>query len=194
MTKTTWYQLDICALCYMSELDIWRRVDMSLKHNLIKYMRLREKTIKELSEMTDISEATLKRLRTIDDVNPTLDVLIKLGKALEITINELVSDNESLKNYTLGIDIINPNNTQEEFVVVFQEDLYNFKAGTRAIFRRYAQDIPLTKYIIRENTDILKLLDANDLLFVDLQKNIISLQKDKITAYIVKQLYEVTYV
>lgn len=63
---------------------------MTLRRNLIQLMKERKVKIKELARLTKISEPTIKRLRVIENSNPTLDVLIKLSMALRVNINELI--------------------------------------------------------------------------------------------------------
>ena len=69
---------------------------MTLRNNLICLMKERKSKIKELADLTGISEPTLKRLRT-KECNPTLDVLIKLSRALNISVDELIPKSVTLK-------------------------------------------------------------------------------------------------
>ena len=62
---------------------------MFLKNNLL-FLKLSKKSYKELSEFTKIPETTLKDLVSGKVTNPRLDVLIKLSKAFNISIDDLV--------------------------------------------------------------------------------------------------------
>lgn len=61
-------------------------------------MKERGITINELSEHTGISIPTLKRLRTVDDANPTLDNLIKLANFFNLSLDDLTKNNSSEDN------------------------------------------------------------------------------------------------
>ena len=60
-----------------------------LKQNLAALMEKRKITIAELSEETGISVPTLKKLRTIDNSNPTLDSLTKLAEFFNVILDSL---------------------------------------------------------------------------------------------------------
>jgi len=62
---------------------------MFLKNNIL-FLKLSKKSYKELSEFTKIPETTLKDLVSGKVTNPRLDVLIKLSKAFNISIDDLV--------------------------------------------------------------------------------------------------------
>ena len=62
-----------------------------LKENLTRLMKERGVTINVLSDSTGISIPKLKRLRTIENTNPTLDNLVKLSQFFTLSIDELTN-------------------------------------------------------------------------------------------------------
>ena len=89
---------------------------MSLRENLIKKMREKSLKIKDLSQLTGISEPTLKRLRTDDSANPTLDVLMKLSTALSEPIDALIAkESEKIPIFRQGLDEM-PANVPKRFI------------------------------------------------------------------------------
>lgn len=164
---------------------------MSLKENIVRLMKEKEITIKELAAKTDISEATLKKLRT-QSCNPTLDVLIKLAGAFNISLTELVADKQSLPVFYQDNEIP-PASYQKEFIFVFVRDTFVFKNGTKAVFRKYKSGDTVTKYIVYKSKVIMEKIKDDELLFKDEHQNLFSIEEQYISAVIIKQLYEVTY-
>lgn len=166
---------------------------MALKANLIKLMKEKGLTINDLASKTDISIPTLKRLRTRDDVNPTLDILLKLSKAFDLEISELIQEEISIpifyqdKTFSIAKDI-------SEFILVFTRNTFNFLKGTRAVFKKYRAGDKITKYILNKEGNILEKINEEKMLFQD--ENFINYQinSDLVLAYIVKEIYEVNYV
>jgi transcriptional regulator with XRE-family HTH domain len=166
---------------------------MQLKENLIKLMEKKKLTIKELSDLTAISIPSLKRLRT-QDCNPTLDILIKLSKALDISIGELIIDSSSTPVFLQDEKIVIPTSCQE-FALIFNRDTFSFKSGARALFKRYTGNEKLTKYILHSSKGIMCKIndDTDNLLFKDEFQKLHSIHQKDISGFIIKQLYEVIY-
>jgi transcriptional regulator with XRE-family HTH domain len=166
---------------------------MALKDNLIKLMAEKKITIRELAEKTDISEPTLKRLRSSDDSNPTLEVLMKISTSLDITVNELIGDKQKVvtiyqdKEFHLAEDI-------KEFIFIFTKNTFSLLKGSKAVFKRYQTGDQITRYILNGKGVIFEKIDAQKSLFRDENLNNFSITPDSILAYIIKELYEVTYV
>lgn|GEM_PF-5134174 len=165
---------------------------MSLKANLIKFMREKDITIRKLAKETGISEPTLKRLRTCDNANPTLDVLIKISTALQVPLPILIqSEPQNL--------VIHQGETMKigdasEFIYIFIKDVFNFSKGTKAIFRKFTDKSPITKFILDKKGRLLEKVDEKKSLFRNENYENFSINYNDILAYIVKELFEVNYV
>lgn len=166
---------------------------MNLKENLIKLMKIKGLTIRELADKTEISEPTLKRLRSRDDANPTLDVLIKISTALDVPLSTLIEEKERSLLIYQGQNFSIPPDTSE-FIFVFTKDTFSFPKGTKAVFKKYYYGDPITKYILDKKGGIFEKINGEKCLFRDEEFNNYSIDKDLILAYIVKELYEVNYV
>lgn len=166
---------------------------MSLKNNLVRLMREKEITIRSLAERTGISEPTLKRLRTYDAVNPTLDILMKLSSALSTSLPELIQNEIHDLIIKQGQPIILGDDTVE-FVYVFTRNTFNFNKGTKAIFKKFTSKSPMTKFILNKNGDLLEKIDDNKFIFKNEECTNFAINQNDILAYIVKELYEVNYV
>lgn len=166
---------------------------MALRENLIKFMKNKGFTIKELASKTEISEPTLKRLRTNDDANPTLDVLIKISTALEVPIGNLIAEAESNPVFFMDKPIHLPKGIVE-FTIIFTRDIFSFVKGNKAVFKKYNEAGSITKYILNKDGIIFEKINSENLLFRDEHFNNYSVTKDFILACIVKELYEVHYV
>jgi transcriptional regulator with XRE-family HTH domain len=167
---------------------------MAIKDNLIRLMEEKKLTISELASLTDISIPSLKRLRT-QKCNPTLDVLIKLSQALNTTIGELIKDTSSIPTFQQDETIVLPE-SHDEFMFIFTRDTFSFKAGTKALFKKYSGKEKLTKYILYQNRIIMSRVNdqEDELIFRDEVQNLHSVHQKDISGFIIKQLYEVTYV
>ena len=62
---------------------------MFLKNNIL-FLKNTKKSYRELSEITNVAQTTLKDLASGLNQNPKLDVLIKISKSLNISIDDLV--------------------------------------------------------------------------------------------------------
>lgn len=168
---------------------------MSLKENLIRYMKNKNLQIKELSAETNISEPTLKRLRTQTNTNPTLDVLAKLATALEVTVNDLIQDEISISIFHQDQNsLFNIENESSEFILIFTKDTFSFKSGSKALFKKLMPGMPITKYIANKQGKILERVGENKWLYRDEKNNNYSVDVSFIFAVILKELYEVSYV
>jgi transcriptional regulator with XRE-family HTH domain len=166
---------------------------MALKDNLIKFMKEKKLTIRALSERTQISEPTLKRLRSKDGTNPTIDILIKIASELNVSVNQLIENNEARPVLYQGNPLILDPKINE-FIYIFTEKTFNFKKSTRAIFKKYQAGNPLTKYIINKEGQIFERVEGEKWIYADKELNNYSIDNEFIFAYIIKQLYEVNYV
>jgi len=166
---------------------------MALNENLINLMQEKKITIKELSNKTEISEATLKKLRISSNANPTLDVLIKITKALGITLNELIENKSKLITFSQG-ELIELSQDVTEFIYIFKKDTFTFSKGTKAIFRKYNNGDAITKYVISKQGILYERVEGQNSNFIDENFDIYSLNLSSILAFITKELYEVNYV
>lgn len=68
---------------------------MSTNQNLAKNVkRLREAkglSQEKLARLADVANNTLIKMETGDNKNPTLETLVRVAKALDVSINELVN-------------------------------------------------------------------------------------------------------
>ena len=71
---------------------------MSLKDNLKRIMEEKRMSIPQLAHQTNISVATLKRLRSVDNANTTIDVLMKLSRTLSVPMEVLLKDNKQTRH------------------------------------------------------------------------------------------------
>jgi len=162
---------------------------MSIKENLVQLMSNNNVTVKELSLITDISEPTIKRLRTRDDSNPTLEVLQKLSKALNSDLDTLTRDNP-LHIFFQGEKI--NFSMHPRFIYKILDDIFEFKAGNQLEFKEYEPGVRITKYIISDLYLLLQTIDANTLKFRDQNGVIAEFKPTNIKATITK-LVEIKY-
>ncbi len=169
---------------------------MSLKNRIIRLMSEQNLTVKQLSDVTGISEPTLKRLRSLNDSNPTLDVLVRLSKGLKTSVSDLIQEQSVVDTYYQDdTSILNTN--QKEFTLTFTKHVFGFRKGARAIFRKYELSNTITKYIIRtEDCAVLETLDKDKLYFKTSYGDLIFVDSSDIFAVILKEIYEheVSYV
>lgn len=166
---------------------------MSLRENLIKKMREKSLKIKELSLKTGISEPTLKRLRTDDNANPTLDVLMKLSAALSEPIDALVAKvSEKMPIFRQGLDKM-PINIPKKFILLVMNRTFDITAGTKAVFEKYSGKQKITKYILGTDFKLYQKLDNNTGHYLTEEQNVIVLEHDQILAIINSEIYEVDY-
>lgn len=166
---------------------------MALKKNLISFMKEKDKSIRELAQQTGISEPTLKRLRTHNDANPTLDILMRIAKALNVSVNDLIQTQDPTPIFYLQNKIF-LNNEISEFIIVFTKNIFSFKAGSKAVFKKHGEKGPITKYIINKEGRLFEKIGEEKWLFRDETFNNYSINENFISAVIIKELYEVTYV
>lgn len=166
---------------------------MTLRDNLIHYMKIRGLTIKDLSHITAISEPTLKRLRSKSNANPTLDVLMKISSALGISIDNLIHSENEPQIYKQDEAHTIPKNLNE-FILLFTRNTFNFHRGTKAVFKKHRPSDPITKYILTKDWKILEKVDQSQMLFQDEKFVQFCVMEDFIHACIVRELYEVNYV
>lgn len=166
---------------------------MSLKENLKKKMKDKSLKVRELSSLTGISEPTLKRLRTDDNSNPTLDVLMKLSDALGTPIDSLVSS----AHYTTPIfkqDLkLDTENLPEKFIVLVTRKTFDLAAGTQVLFERYVEGKLITKYIVGTDSKIYQKLDNSLNQYLSDNQKVIVIERSQILAVINKEIYEVDY-
>ena len=166
---------------------------MSLKDNLIKIMKRNSLKIKELSKMTGISEPTLKRLRTEEEANPTLDVLIRLSQALDEPIDALVS------NFEVNLPVFSQNEKiklgpkTNKFVVIITDSSFDIENGTKAVFEVYDGSQKITKFILGRDFRLYRKIDVEKNLYKDGRDSMVVIEKEQVFAIIVKELYEVDY-
>jgi DNA-binding Xre family transcriptional regulator len=166
---------------------------MALKENLIALMNEKKITIRELSNRTNISEPTLKKLRTSLKVNPTLDVLIKITKALDVSLNELIESKSNFVTIVQGEKIAQHSSEISEFIYLFTKDTFNFTKGTKAIFRKYINGDVITKYVLSKDGMLYQKVENQESKFKDEKLDVYFLDANSILAYIIKELYEVNY-
>lgn len=166
---------------------------MSLKDNLKRIMEEKRMSIPQLAHQTNISVATLKRLRSVDNANTTIDVLMKLSRTLSVPMEVLLKDNKQVNVRQDTLTEIP--DTAEEFIVSFTKPILSLRVGTKALFKRYSKGDQLTKYIVHKSGKILERVytKEDDLLFRDDEGNVISVEQESIVGYIAKELYEVEY-
>lgn len=166
---------------------------MSLRENLIKKMREKSLKIKDLSLITGISEPTLKRLRTDDRANPTLDVLMKLSVALGEPIDALIAKiSEKMPVFRQGLDKI-PTNIPKKFILLIMTQTFDITAGTKALFEKYSGKQKITKYILGTDFKLYQKLDNNTGHYLSEKQTVIVLEHDQILAIINSEIYEVDY-
>lgn len=166
---------------------------MALKTNLVTFMKKKGLSIKELAEKTCISEPTLKRLRTHTDANPTLDVLMRLSSALDVSVNDLIQTQGTTPIFYQGDKIALDDDTTE-FIIVFTRNTFSFKPGSKAIFKKHIPGGSITKYIINQEEQLFEKVSDDKWLFRDEVHNNYSINEGFISAIIMKELYEVNYV
>jgi transcriptional regulator with XRE-family HTH domain len=164
---------------------------MALKENLVRYMKEKSLTIKELSKKTEISEPTLKRLRSKENTNPTLDVLMKISSILDIPVNNLISKEQEIPLFYQDAPL--PTEELNDFILSFTRDTFSFSKGTKAQFKKYTPGNPVTKYIINKDGFVFEKVDGEKWLFRDEKHNNYSIDQALILAYIVKEIFEVNY-
>ncbi len=178
---------------YIIQTHVAQVLSMTLKINLVSFMKNRKISIKDLSIDTGISEPTLKRLRTQPDANPTLDVLIRLSDALNVSVNELIEQKSGMPVFSYPEKINLPKGSSE-FMIIFTQNCFSFKAGSKAIFRKYAANMSITKYIVNKQGKLFEKISDDQWLFRDEEHHNYSVNKNFIFAVILKELYEVSYV
>lgn len=156
-------------------------------------MKEKDKSIKELAKQTGISEPTLKRLRTHNSTNPTLDILMKIAKALNVSVNDLIQTQDPTPVFYQQSKIF-LNNQINEFIIIFTKSTFSFKAGSKAVFKKHTEKGPITKYIINQEGKLFEKVSEEKWLFRDEEFNNYSINESFISAVIVKELYEVIYV
>jgi len=63
--------------------------------NKIKELREKNKmTIKELSEISGVGQSTISEIETSKAKNPKTETLAKLAKALNVTVNDLLPEEQ----------------------------------------------------------------------------------------------------
>ncbi len=182
-----------------------------LKQNLAALMEKRKITIAELSEETGISVPTLKKLRTIENSNPTLDSLTKLAEFFNVSLDSLtrqVHEEEGrysvplikydrVKDYLNG-DIkeiktrinVEKNTNNVTFCVISDVNLFSFNAG--CVFFCSSSKVKKGDYFIGANGALYKLIsDEKIYAAVDLNSNSSVVDESFIRAKIVKVKYEV---
>ena len=162
---------------------------MSLKKNLVSLMKKNNLTVNDLASITDISIPTIKRLRTRDDCNPTLDVLQKISTALNTNIDQLTKESK-LPIFFQG-EKIELDNT-ELFLFCIVENIFDFRPGNKLEFRIYRKNQNLTKYILCVENTLLETLSTDPKKFKAQNGSIVSLEDNQIKACITKQI-EVHY-
>ena len=168
-------------------------VHMYLKSNLVRCMKNKKISIKDLAAKTGISEPTLKRLRTQIDANPTLDVLMRLATALSVSVNDLIQDEMQYPIFYQG-DRVELAENVVEFMVFFTKKTFSFQPGSKAVFKKHAAGESITKYIVNNDGKLFEKISDEKCLFRDETNNNFSFNENAIFATILKELYEVNYV
>lgn len=149
--------------------------------------------IKDLAITTGISEPTLKRLRCQENANPTMDVLVKIATALNVTVNDLIHTEKQCPVFHQGEDIALAEH-MDEFMILFTQKTFSFQPGCKALFKKYTQGDSITKYVINADGKIFEKINGAQWLFRDETHNNYSFNENFIFATILKELYEVNYV
>jgi len=166
---------------------------MSLRENLIKKMREKSLKIKDLSQLTGISEPTLKRLRTDDSANPTLDVLMKLSTALSEPIDALIAkESEKIPIFRQGLDEM-PANVPKRFIYFVLKKTFDIAAGTKAVFEQYSGKQKITKYVLGTDFKLYQKLDDNTGHYLTELQKVVVIENNQILAIINSEIYEVDY-
>lgn len=168
-------------------------VQMSLKENLVNYMKSKKMPIRDLALKTGISEPTLKRLRCADRANPTIDVLLRIAAALDVSVNDLIQEEKKCPVFHQG-QAIELAESISEFMILFTQKTFSFQPGCKALFKKYTQGDSITKYVINTEGKIFEKINDAQWLFRDDAYNNYSLNENFIFATIFKELYEVNYV
>lgn len=166
---------------------------MSLKDNLIRIMKRNSLKIKDLSREAGISEPTLKRLRTDDNSNPTLDVLMRLSIALGEPIDVLVANiSEEIPVFNQGVEI-DVNNLPQKFIVLIMIKTFDIAAGTKALFEKYTGKQKITRYVLGVDAKIYQKLDNDFGHYLTEQQKVIAIEPSQILAIINSEIYKVDY-
>lgn len=74
---------------------------MTLRTNLKKYRKKKNFNQKDLSERSGVSFSMVSKLETGEQSNPSLDVLNKLAKSLDVEVNQLLENElaDDVKRY-----------------------------------------------------------------------------------------------
>lgn len=157
-------------------------------------MKEKSLRIRELSFITGISEPTLKRLRTDNNSNPTLDVLMKLSSALEIPIDSLVSNTKDELPIFMQDTKIHAENSPERFTMLITKKIFEFPVGTRVVFEKYSKNKLITKYIMGVDSKIYQKIDTELNQYLSDANKVVVIEKHQILAIINREIYEVDYV
>lgn len=166
---------------------------MSLKSNLSRLMKEKGLLIQDLANITKISVPTLKRLRSSEETNPTLDVLLRIASALDISLDSLIKRDDTMPCIRQG-ELPDFSSDVTEFILIFTHTTFSLLQGTRAIFKRYSPEDQITRFILTRSGEVFEKLDAARGLFQNESHVNFSIDKDQIFAVIIKEIYEVNYV
>jgi len=72
---------------------------MGFKENLKSELNYKGMLVKELAQKTGISKHTLDNYLNVREIIPTLDIAIKIAKALNVSVEYLATGEETLHNY-----------------------------------------------------------------------------------------------
>lgn len=132
----------------------------NIQGNLKRYMKDKALTIKDLEELSGVSEPTIKRLRTRPvSPNTSIDVLHSLASALGITIMDLTAPP---CDSTYEEEAQGKNNEEDTFVYRFKKPLFDFEIDDRALFKKYAYGTSITKFFFDNKFELYQLISQNE--------------------------------
>jgi len=102
---------------------------MGFKENLREEMKFQDIKQKELSEKTGISVNTLRNYINAHDALPNIDSAVKIAKALNTTVEELVEGRKNIEDLKkseaaakfLSIFVQLPENDQKSVIALLEE-------------------------------------------------------------------------
>ena len=78
---------------------------MGFKENLKSELSYKDMQVKELAEITGISRYTLGNYLSVRERIPTADIAVKIAKALGVSVEYLVTGENSIEKPSLGPEI-----------------------------------------------------------------------------------------
>lgn len=160
----------------------------NIQENLKKQMQIKGLTIKELERLSDVSEPTIKRLRTQPvSPNTSIDVINNLANALNISLMDFINAPPS----DMAVENEKEQN-DDGFIYKFKEKVFEFPAGSKAFFKNYdPSSTKLTKYFFDKDYKLYMLVSKNEKIVAkNTSGELTSLATSEILAVISKRYYE----